>query len=220
MHQFKPLFLRSGGGNGQFADALLESGAHKNVRVCIVDIAEEIGSLVAESRKSNLKIFPKTNINELPSEVMFQIVTIMDVIHHVQHSEVTEFLEVAFSKLESGGKMFIKDIEADTFTSYCAWLADTFISSDKPKKFWKSKDLISLVVNLSRQKIHNVNLQRLDKGNFLLTITKIQGSGFDYNRFQYFRMFIVLEIRGRILTLAISAKKKKSWSFSLWENQL
>ena len=165
--------LEVGGGNGQFADALLESGAHKNVRVCIVDIAEEIGSLVAESRKSNLKIFPKTNINELPSEVMFQIVTIMDVIHHVQHSEVTEFLEVAFSKLESGGKMFIKDIEADTFTSYCAWLADTFISSDKPKKFWKSKDLISLVVNLSRQKIHNVNLQRLDKGNFLLTITKI-----------------------------------------------
>jgi cyclopropane fatty-acyl-phospholipid synthase-like methyltransferase len=164
--------LDIGGGDGELINHI--KLRFPEIRITMIDIAENIGNLIEEKFKKDLAFFPKTSINqfkEFHSTALPEIdfILISDVVHHVMPEQRQQFF-IDLSKIVSEKTMVIfKDVEPGFFISKLSYWADKYISGDKTVMLTSKKEITDFMKsNFAEINVNETNLFERNRPNFSL----------------------------------------------------
>ena len=125
-----------GCGSGQFL--LLLSKYTNVVKLGGIEISEGLVKNARELLSSQTKtafqieMFNGTDIPDLASE--FELLTLIDVFHHVNKGDQLNFIKELYGKMSKGSKLIFKDIDASSPFVYMNKLHDTFLGGGAGKE--------------------------------------------------------------------------------------
>lgn len=139
---FSGALLDLGGGDGAVLNKLLKSASP--TLVYFIDPTPSAGMMVTYPNVIKKSGFYLHEVKEI-QDLSFDLILLVDVLHHVQPEMRKELLVRALNRLSSTGSLLIKEVEPKGFRSKLTYWADVYISKDPVVSFLSLKDLTKLI---------------------------------------------------------------------------
>lgn len=161
-----------GGGDGEGINHL--AWLRSDLKITMIDIADNIGNSISPELKQRVMILPKTSVEEYANNHMrsFDAIVISDVIHHIPEEARFRFFSDVLHLCKKNNKtvlILIKDVETEGLVSFLGYLSDRYISNDKRVQLISRRDLISLLGKVFTQsEFHTTRLSDINYPNYAI----------------------------------------------------
>ena len=159
---FNGTLLDLGGGDGAVLNKLLKLNNPK--LVYFIDPTPNSGLMVADQNVIKKIGFYLHEVKEI-QDLNFDLILLVDVLHHVEPEMRNELLVQALNRLSTTGSLLIKEVEPKGFRSKLTYWADVYISKDPVVSFLSSKSLIELIHEID-PKLVVIRHQKYNKWDF------------------------------------------------------
>lgn len=167
--------LDVGCGNGALLAILLAAGRIKEAVGCDVHEGALASARTAADRtgRGNAVSFRRIqDFQELP-DALFDVVTMVDVLHHVPDGARAQAVAQAIRRVAPGGVFLFKDMVEGPFWRKLAHNLDDLIFSGEWVKQVKTADVEKQVINAGFELVESKNIPRLFYGNTLRVLKRV-----------------------------------------------
>jgi len=163
--------LDIGGGDGDLLNRLLTM--RRDIHVDMVDIAEQVGTLLRPEFESRVLRLPGTRLEQHAKAHAgrYAAVLISDVLHHIAPQERVCFLQSMKVCLQQDGVALIKDVEPGHLIATLGLYCDRYLSGDRGTTLVSMHALRDLLDDvLPMRDFREVGLYPIDKPNYLVRV--------------------------------------------------
>jgi 2-polyprenyl-6-hydroxyphenyl methylase/3-demethylubiquinone-9 3-methyltransferase len=161
--------LNIGTGDGSVLNLI----AHRfpSVKITTADISRSRGELIDDevSRQIHMVDYLPNDFSAEFWRETFDVVLLIDVIHHVHTDNRLSLLRHAWAAVAPGGLLLVKEVEPRGIRALLGRLSDKYLTGDRHAEFISSADLCELLTESSPGgRIHHSDLVNRDFPNYLL----------------------------------------------------
>lgn len=166
--------LDIGGGDGYLLNAVFKR--FPDIRVTMIDIADDIGTALKPEYHNRVKILPRTSISDYKKMVgaeRVDYVLLCSVIHHIPKSERVPFFQDIKEMLGGNNPtIIIIEVQPGNFTAWLGYISDRFISGCRDVELISREDLILMIRSVfPKMKYRETDLIENKHSNYCLLIT-------------------------------------------------
>lgn len=161
--------LDIGGGDGELINCLLSQ--RDDLRVAMVDVAQNVGTFVSAEHRSRISVHPGTSVEDHVARRggCYDAALISDVLHHLPRSYRGDFIATVRSGLKREGEIYVKDIQPGHFIAWLSLMCDRYVSGDRETSLVSKEELcLMLQGELAGFDAVELGLQQLDPPNYLI----------------------------------------------------
>lgn len=163
--------LDIGGGDGELLNHLF--AVRPDLRVTMVDTAENVGRFLLPEHRGKVALCPRTSIevHATANPEPYDVALISDVMHHLQGGYRPQFLKSVHATLAQGGRMFVKDVEPGHFIAWLGLFCDRYLSGDRGVALVSRSEFCDLArKHLPVHAAREVGLFAADRPNYLVQL--------------------------------------------------